>query len=193
MHRAKIELVDLAALDLLVHHAERLRSLRGNHDAARIAVDAVAKRRGEALLGIGIVFAPLIEVGLDLRDQRIGAFMLILVHRNAGALVREQNIFILIKHREARMDRGEAMFGPRRAEELLGQKALHAVPLGEHLRCLRTLAVHLDLFESDGLVEQGSGQMQGLRNKLVKPLPGIVFSDLQLVHRPHILSFTYRL
>ena len=62
---AEVALVQLTVVDLLVEDTQRLRVLGGDDDAAGVAVDAVAQRRGESVFGLRIPLTVLAQVGLN--------------------------------------------------------------------------------------------------------------------------------
>ena len=67
----KIIFFDLPLLDLLVHDPQGFRVFRGDHDAAGVAVNAVAQGRGKGMLFFGPPFALLIGIRLNICDQGV--------------------------------------------------------------------------------------------------------------------------
>ena len=80
----------------MIHHPQGLGSLGGDDDAAGVAVDAVAQSGGEGVFLIGGPLLLLVEVGLDVGEQRVDPFRLVRVDHQTGPLVQEKDVLILI-------------------------------------------------------------------------------------------------
>ena len=65
VYRRKVELADLIVADLFVHFSKCCRVFCGDHNATRIAVDAITERGGKGLLCLGIVFSLSPQICLD--------------------------------------------------------------------------------------------------------------------------------
>ena len=91
-----------------------------------------------------------------MRYQRIDLGVLVLVYRNAGALIEEKDILILVHYIELRLypvkRKTNALALVKLGEELLGEKALYHVALKEHRIVFGALAVDLDLLRADRFV-----------------------------------------
>ena len=96
LDHAQVILVQLPVLDLLVHHPQGLRRLGGDDDAACVSVDAVAQGGGEGVLFVGGPLLLLIEIGLDVGEQGVHPLVLIGVDHQAGALVQQHDLVVLI-------------------------------------------------------------------------------------------------
>ena len=68
---AKIALGNLAVAYLFVHYAQSLSILRGNDNAAGIAVYAITERGSKGILLSGPPLALLISVGLNIGNERV--------------------------------------------------------------------------------------------------------------------------
>ena len=175
---------DLPVADLLVEHPQGLGVLGGHDDAAGVPVDAVAQGGGEGVLVPGVPLLLLIEVGLDVGDQGVDLLVLIGVAEQAGPLVQQHQVFILVddlqpgpEHRE------EGVVLPGLVEELVVDVQLEHIPLPQPHVPLGALAVHLHPLEADVLLGQGAGEQgEGLGQPAIQPLPGVVFSDGKLSH-----------
>ena len=83
---AEIALIYLPVADFVVEYAQRFRVFCGNDDAAGVAVNAVAKGRGEAMLLSGSPFALLVGVGLNIGDESVVVPFAGTVAENSGLL-----------------------------------------------------------------------------------------------------------
>ena len=66
MGGGEVFLFDASFFDLFVDHTQGFCVFSGNHDAAGVAVDAVAKGGGKALLVVGIILTFSEKIGLDM-------------------------------------------------------------------------------------------------------------------------------
>ncbi len=184
VHHAVIELPHLVVADFFVHFPQGNRVLCGNHNASRVAVDAVAERGREGLLGGGVVFPLLRQVRPDVQNQRILPCGGILVNQHPGAFVEQENVFVLVHNIQLRLnppDCAAVLLG--RIEEFVADKQLYLVPLAKHLVLLGPRAVDLDFFRADILVRQRLRKPPDrLGKEFVKPLSRVVLSDLQYSH-----------
>ena len=83
---AQIGFLQLVVPDLFVDDTQRLRILGRDDNAARVPVNAVAQRRGEGVLLPGTPFTLLVEVRLDVVDQRVDLLCLVGVDYQTGRL-----------------------------------------------------------------------------------------------------------
>ena len=93
---AEVGLLQLVAFDLLVDDAQRLGVFGGDDDAAGVPVDAVAQGRGEGVLPLGVPLLLLVQVRLDVVDEGVDLLRLVGVDHQAGALVHQQQVLILV-------------------------------------------------------------------------------------------------
>ncbi len=68
---AQIAFLQLVGFDAVVEDAQRLGRFRGDDDAARVAVDAVAQRGRERRGGVRVPRAGAVQIRLNVRDERI--------------------------------------------------------------------------------------------------------------------------
>jgi len=87
--------LDGAVLELRGELAVRLRVLRDQHDAARLAIDAVAEARGDAVLEVALAIAHVHAL-----DQRVGDVPPGRVHRQPRRLVDRERVAILVQDHE---------------------------------------------------------------------------------------------
>ena len=104
---AQVPLVDLPIPDLLIDDAQGLGVFGGDDDAAGVAVDAVAQGRGEGVLPPGIPLPLLIQIRLDVVDEGVDLLCLVGVDHQAGALVQQQQILVLIHDVQAGLEQGQ--------------------------------------------------------------------------------------
>ena len=74
---------------------------------SRWPVDAVAQGRGKGVLVPGAPLPLLIEVRLDVVDEGVDLFRLVGVDHQAGALVHQEEVFILIDDAQPGLEDGE--------------------------------------------------------------------------------------
>ena len=183
MHDAEVELLQLAGLDLFIEHPQGGRVFGRDDDAARIAVDPVAEGGRKAVLPGGVVLALLVEVVEDAVDQRVRLAALVLVDEQAGALVREEDVFILVEDVDRGRDGEEGGRAGRAAEKLVVQVEGKPVSLAQTGGDLAPLAVELDPLGADGFIEQGLGQQRDrLGHELVHALARVVLIDDEFPH-----------
>ena len=84
--------------------------------------------------------------------QGICRALVVLVDRNAGSLVEEHDIFVLVYHVEMRGDILERNLADRLFEKLLRKEALNSISLCKDGVILGSLSVDLDLLRPYGLV-----------------------------------------
>ncbi len=99
MDQAEIVFFDLAVPDFFIDDPQRFRILRGNDDAAGVAVNPVAESGSKRILLFRPPFTLLREVGLDVGDQRVIIPLAGAVTENARLLVGEKDVFIFIDDR----------------------------------------------------------------------------------------------
>ena len=110
MDDAEIALVDLTVLDLLVEDAQRLRVLGRDHDAAGIAVDAVAEGGRERVFLARAPLALGVEIGLNVVDERFSVLRAVVrMNGKAGLFIHEQDVFVLID--DVELWRGDGQIG----------------------------------------------------------------------------------
>ena len=98
----EIELLNLSVTYFLVEDAQRLGIFCRNDDAAGVAVDAVAERRGEGVFFLGLPFTLLRHVRLNIRDKRVIIPSTGAVAQHARLFVQQQDVFILVDDRQPR-------------------------------------------------------------------------------------------
>ena len=117
-------------------------------------------------------------------DEGVDLLRLVGVDYHAGALVQEEDVFILVQDGQLGLEEGEkqvVLTGG--VEELVVDVELEHVPGLEALVPLAPLAIAFDALDADILLQQSRGkQGQGLGHKPVQPLSRVVFSDGQLSH-----------
>ena len=89
--------------DFFVDNAQRLRVFGGDNQSARIAVNAVAQRRGERLFRVRIPFALAVQVRLYMVDERVDFLRFVGVDRLSRTLVRQQDVFVLVDNPHFRL------------------------------------------------------------------------------------------
>ena len=97
LHDSQVALIQFPVLDFLVHDPEGLCSLCCYDNAAGIPVDAVTQRRCKRILLPGPPFPLLVQVGLDVIDQRpsvLGAVMG--MDRQTRPLIHQQDVVIFV-------------------------------------------------------------------------------------------------
>ena len=174
---AEVEFGQLAFADLFVQDAQCLGVLRRDDDAARVAVDAVAQRGSKDIFLARLPLALLVEIGKQMVDERIDLLPLVGVNDEPGWLVEQQNVLILVKDVQLWICDGEVdVLLARRFKELVVEVKLEPVALGAG-------SVDLDALEADVLLRQRGGQQgNGLEQKAVEPLVGVIFMDGKLSH-----------
>ena len=73
---------------------------RGDDDAAGVAVDAVAQRRRKGIFPLGVPLPFLIQICLNVVDEGIHLLRLVGVDHHSLRLVRQQQVLILVHHRQ---------------------------------------------------------------------------------------------
>ena len=117
---AEVALVDLTIPDLLVDDPQGLGVFGGDDDAAGVAVDAVAQRRGEGVLPPGVPLPLLVEVCLNVVDEGVDLLRLVGVDHQTGALVQQHQILVLVDDIQAGAEQGEEqIILPGLVEELV--------------------------------------------------------------------------
>ena len=106
---AEVVFLDLPLLDLVVQDPERLGVFRGDDDAASVPVDPVAEGGGEAVLRLGIPLTLQAQIGLDVGDQGVPAPVPGAVAEDAGLLVGQEDVLILID--DVQPGRGDLQMG----------------------------------------------------------------------------------
>ena len=167
-------LQNLAVTDGFVHAAEGGGILGGDDEPLGVPVDAVAERRRKGLLGSRVVFALVVEVFLDLVEQRNGA-VLPPVRVHAGGLVHDEDVPVLVGGRDLTGGVPERVRRFGLGEELVLCKDADGVALGEQLVALAACAVQADVLLADELVEHPlrAGGHE-LHEEFIEPLTGIV-------------------
>ena len=181
---AEVEFGQLAFADLFVQDAQRLGVLRRDDDAARVAVDAVAQRGGKGIFLARLPLALLVEIGEQMVDERIDLLPLVGVDDHSGGLIKQHDVFILIDDMQPWVDDREIdVLLARRFKELVVEVKLEPVALAQAVVALSAGSVDLDALEADVLLRQRGGQQgNGLAEKAVEPLIGVIFLDGKLSH-----------
>ena len=182
----EIDLLDLAVFDLFIHDAQRLGVFRRDHDAAGIAVDAIAERGRKAVLPRRVPLALCAEIRLDIGDERIPAPLPRAVAEDARLFVHEQDVFVLIDDIEpGGRDLAPGIFLPRRFKKLVREIDAHRVALGEARLALCRAAVDLYILFPQRLLQQRfRDKRRRLAHEPVEPLPGVVPADGKFLHCP---------
>ena len=97
---AQIIFTDAVLTYMLVHFTQCSRILGSDHDAARIAVDAVAQGWGKALLLLGDVLALFPQVTLYTVYQCVRCVVVVLVDDHSHRLVAQQDVLVLVNDAE---------------------------------------------------------------------------------------------
>ena len=117
---AQVPLVDLPVPDFFVDDAQGLGVFGGDDDAAGVAVDAVAQGRGEGVFPSGVPLPLLIQIRLDVVDEGVDLLRLVGVDHQAGPLVQQQQILVLIHDVQAGLEqRQEKIVLPGLVKELV--------------------------------------------------------------------------
>ena len=119
-----------------------------------------------------------------MHDQGIIRALCILMNKHTGALVAQNDIFILIRDRQFGLDAGQC---PRillgRIEKLIADKELNGITLFEHIVLLCAGSIDLDLLGADVFIHQRHGQAaNGLGQKFIQSLSCIIFLNGQNLH-----------
>ena len=154
MDGAEIPLIDLALLDLFVDDTQCLRCFCRDDDTAGIAVDAVAQRGREGMLLGGTVFALLVEIRLDVIDERVDILAVVGMDDQTRFFVAEDDIVVLIDDIELRGQTLLRIVGGDGFKKFFLDKQLDRIALQQNLLLLGTFAVDLDLFEPDIFVHE---------------------------------------
>ena len=150
-----------------------------------VPVDAVAQGGGEGVLFPGPPFVLLVQVSLNLVDERPPVFRTVVgVHRKARALVHQKDVLILID--DVQFGGGNGQIGvvfSGGVEEFVVDVELQLVAHFQPGIPLGPLAVALDALQSDVFLGQrGRQQGNGLCQKPIQPLTGIILADGQFFH-----------
>ena len=180
----KIDLLNLAVFDLFVHNAQRLGIFCRDHDAAGVAVDAVAERRRKAVLPRRVPLAFRAEIRLNVCDERVPAPLPRAVTEDARLFVHEQDIPVLIHDVEpGHGDFAPRIFLPRRLKKLVREIYAHRVALREARLALCRAAVDLNILFAQRLLQKRfRDKRRRLAHKPVEPLPGVVPADGKFLH-----------
>ena len=106
------------------------------------------------------------------------------MHGHAGLFVHEQDVFVLIDDVELRRRHRQIGVGlGGLVEKLVVDIELQHIALLQARVALRAGVVALDTLEADILLRQRGGQQRnGLCQKAVEPLPGVIAADGQFFH-----------
>ena len=117
-------------------------------------------------------------------DERIDLLPLVGVNDKPGWLVEQQNVLILVKDVQLWICDGEGdILLARRFYELVVEVMLEPLGLAQAVVSLGAGSVDLDALEADVLLRQRGGQQgNGLEQKAVEPLVGVIFMDGKLSH-----------
>ena len=181
----QIPLVDFPVLDLLIHDPQGFGGFGCDDNAPGVPVDAVAQGGGEGVLFPGPPFVLLVQVSLNLIDERPPVFRPIVgVHRKARALVHQKDVLILID--DVQLGGGNGQIGvvfSGGVEEFVVDVELQLVAHFQPGIPLGPLAVALDALQTDVFLGQrGRQQGNGLCQKPIQPLTGIILADGQFFH-----------
>ena len=97
---AEVALVQFQVPYLLVDDPQCLGILSGNDNAAGIAVDTIAQRRRKGIFPLGVPLPFLVQIRLDVVDEGVHLLRLVGVDHHSLRLVRQQQVLILIHHRQ---------------------------------------------------------------------------------------------
>ena len=117
-------------------------------------------------------------------DERIDLLPLVGVNDEPSWLVEQQNVLVLVKDVQLWICDGEVdVLLARRFKELVVEVKLEPVALAQAVVALGAGSVDLDALEADVLPRQRGGQQgNGLAEKAVEPLIGVIFLDGKLSH-----------
>ena len=102
-HNGQIPLIQFTVLDLLIHDPQSLCGFCCDDYAAGISVDAVAQCRGEGIFLSGAPFPFLVQVSLDMVDQRTSVIRAVVgMNCQAGTLIHKQNMIVFIDNVQLR-------------------------------------------------------------------------------------------
>ena len=106
------------------------------------------------------------------------------MHGHAGLFVHKQDVFILIDDVELRCRHRQIGVGlGGLVEKLVVDIKMQHIALLQARVALRAGVVALDTLEADILLRQRGGQQRnGLGQKAVEPLPGVIAADGQFFH-----------
>ena len=188
---AEVFFGNLPIPDLCRQYPQGFGVLRRNHDAAGVAVDAVAQGRGESVLPFGVPLPLLVEIGLDVVDEGVHLLRLIRVDHQSGTLVRQEDILVLVQNIQTGLEEGEEQVVlPGLLKKLVVDVYLEYVPRHQALVTLTAGSVALDPLDADIFLQQGPGQQRHiLRQKAVQPLSRIIFSDGKFSHSAPFPAF----
>ena len=137
------------------------------------------------MLLLRVPFAPCVEIGLDLVDERPAVLRAVVgVDSDAGTLVHQQDLAVLINHMQLRRrDLFPAAVRRGLFKVAVVQIQADDVAVAQPLAALGPLAVDLDILGADALLHQGGGkQWRRLTQEAVQALPGVVPSDDKFLH-----------
>ena len=179
MDHAQVQLLQLPVPDLLVHHPQGLRRLGGNDDPPGVPVDPVAEGGGEGLLLVGRPLPLLVQVRLDVGDQRVHLLPAVGVDHHAGAFVQQQQIPVLIKDLQPGLDHPEkGVVRGGRVEKLVVDIELKHVPGLEPRVPLGGLPVEPHPLQPEIFLGQRGGEEgDRLVQPAVQPLAPVVGAD----------------
>ena len=101
---AEVALVQFPVPYLLVDDPQCLGVLGRDDDAAGIAVDTIAQRRRKGIFPLGVPLPFLIQICLDVVDEGIHLLRLVGVDHHSLGLIRQQQVLILVHHRQVRLE-----------------------------------------------------------------------------------------
>jgi len=182
---AEVLLYDLPVADLGGKDAQRLGVFGGDDDAAGVAVDPVAQRRGEGILPLGVPLPLLIQIGLHVVDEGVDLFRLIGVNHQTGPLVQQEDVFVLVENVQFGLEKGqEEVILPGLLEKFVVDIQLQHIAGLQPLIPLTALSVALDALDADVFLQQRDRE-QGHRlgKEAVQPLTCVIFSDGEFTHR----------
>ena len=143
--RAKI---DMASPNMNLRDPAIYRIVRAHHH-----------RQGERRRVVRIPCARLVEISLDVGDERVAVALFVRVHDHARRLVREQDVLVLVDHGQARrFDAAERLLLAHLFKVFVVDVELHPVALGEAAGSLGAFAVELDALEAQVLVHHAARQ-----------------------------------
>ena len=126
MYQTAVALVNLAQLDLLIHHPQGGGGFGTDHQTGGVAVDAVAQGGGKALFRCRVIFSLFRQIPQNAPDEGVRGLALVLMHHQTGRLVHQQQVLVLIDNGHHRSGKTEALLRGG-IEEFIADVHLHHI------------------------------------------------------------------
>ena len=162
----------------MVHDTQCLSIFGRHNDAARVAVYAVDKRRGERIFRFRIILPVFVKIVLHARDERIKMIVLVRVHDEPRLFIEDHDVLVFIDDVELQRGFQKIVFLRRLREELVFQVHRQHVALLQSRGNLAALAVYLDVLFADSLIQHRLRQVRVcFCEEFIDALVGVVLSD----------------